>query len=220
MNIVLLGLPGAGKGTQAKHLSNIFDFYHLSTGEIFRRAIKNETELGKRAKKYTESGDLVTDEITIELIKKEIEKVNKRGDEGIIFDGFPRTENQAEALSDLLADFDQEIDLCIYIKVAVDELIIRLSGRRICEDCKAIYHIKFNPPAEEGICDQCGGNLYQRTDDSEEVVKNRIERNKQEMEKLLAYYEEKGVLEQVVGTGKMPEDVKEETPLVVKEYRE
>ena len=218
MNIVLLGLPGAGKGTQAKHLSEIFDFYHLSTGDIFRRVIEQETELGKKAKKYTTAGELVPDEITIGLIKNEIKRVNDLDYQGVIFDGFPRTRNQAEALTEVLEEFNQKVDLCIYIKVAVKNLIIRLSGRRICKDCGAIFHLEFNPPGSKGICDKCGGELYQREDDNEEVVKNRIEKNSKQMEKILEYYEQKGILEQVVGTGKMPEDVKQKTPKIVREY--
>ncbi|MFW5984902.1 MAG: adenylate kinase [Halanaerobiaceae bacterium] len=219
MNLVLLGLPGAGKGTQAKHLSSLFNFYHLSTGDIFRKAIENETELGKKAKEYTSSGNLVPDEITIGLIKEEIKRIQDKDYEGIIFDGFPRTKNQAQALTEVLQEFGQKVDLCIYIKVAIEELIVRLSGRRICEDCGAIFHLEFNPPQQEGICDRCGGNLYQREDDNEEVVKNRIKENKKQMMELLSYYEKKGILEKVVGTGKMPEDVKQKTPRVVKEYK-
>ena len=215
MNIVLLGLPGAGKGTQAKYLSKEFDFFHLSTGDLFRKAIKEENTLGQKAKKYIAAGNLVPDEITIALLEKQIEAVDKRG---IFFDGFPRTENQALALADMLEVRDKQVDLCIYIEVEVAELVKRISGRRICRDCGAIYHCEYTPPNRENVCDKCGGTLYQRTDDNEIVVKNRIKKNQLQMRCLLAYYEKKGVLRTVTGTGKLPEDVMEETRPIVKEY--
>ena len=216
MNLVLLGLPGAGKGTQAKHLSGKFDLFHLSTGDLFRNAIENETELGKKAKSFMDAGDLVPDDLTISLIENKFQEV--QDENGVIFDGFPRTVNQAKVLTELLDEYDEQIDLCIFIEVEIEELIIRLSGRRICEDCGAIFHLEFNPPEEDGICDKCGGNLYQRSDDSEDVVKNRIKKNKEKTDKLIEYYKEKGVLRKVVGTGEMPEDVKRKTEKIVPEY--
>ncbi|MFW5980644.1 MAG: adenylate kinase [Halanaerobiaceae bacterium] len=205
MIIVFLGLPGAGKGTQAKFLSNKYNMNHISTGDIFREAIKKGTPLGEKAKTYMDKGDLVPDEITIGLVENKVEEFEE--DEDYIFDGFPRTLNQAKALTEILEKENIRVNLCIFIKVDEDELVIRISGRRICEECGAIYHVEFNPPEEEGICDKCGGSLYQRKDDEEETVRNRIKTNKKETMPLVHYYKDRGVLETIVGTDQMPEDV-------------
>ncbi len=216
MNIVFLGLPGAGKGTHSKKTANEFDITHISTGDIFREAIKNKTELGKKAQKYIDAGELVPDEITIRLIKRRIE--DSPEDENLIFDGFPRTIAQARAFTEILTEIGEKIDLCIYIEVEEENLIYRISGRRICEECGEIFHNEFNPPEKEGICEKCGGSLYQRKDDQEEIVRKRIERNKKKTLKLVDYYHKKGVLETVVGTDKMPEGVFEEIKKIVEEY--
>ncbi|MFW6268611.1 MAG: adenylate kinase [Bacillota bacterium] len=205
MIIVFLGLPGAGKGTQAKYLRDKYNMNHISTGDIFREAIKNETPLGKKAKKYIDDGDLVPDEITIGLVENRVEKFKE--DEDYIFDGFPRTLEQARALTEILEKRNRKVNLCVFIKVDEEELIIRISGRRICEDCGAIYHVEFNPPEKDGVCDKCGGNLYQRKDDEEETVRNRIRTNKEQTMPLVHYYKDRGVLETIVGTDQMPEDV-------------
>ena len=215
MNIVLLGLPGAGKGTQAKKLSKKYNITHISTGDIFRNAIKKETSLGKKAKSYMDAGELVPDKITIGLMEN---RIKNSDDEDFIFDGFPRTLKQAEALTDILDKTGEKINLCIFIKVDEQELIERISGRRICEDCGAIYHIKFNPPEKDGICDKCGGSLKQRADDREEIVRNRIKENRKPTMELVNYYRERGVLETVVGTGKVPDEVFEKTKVIVGEY--
>ncbi|MFW5999143.1 MAG: adenylate kinase [Halanaerobiaceae bacterium] len=215
MNIVLLGLPGAGKGTQAKNIRDKFGLHHISTGDIFRRALEKETSLGMKAKEYMDKGKLVPDEITIGIMENYVH--NHTEEKGFVFDGFPRTLEQAQALTEILAGIDGEVDLCIYIEVAEEELIIRISGRRICEDCGAIYHTEFNPPEEEGVCSKCGGNLYQREDDNEEIVRERIKENRKKTEKLVDYYRKMGVLEKVVGTGKMPEDVMEKVEKIVGE---
>lgn len=215
MNIVLLGLPGAGKGTQAKKLSKKYNITHISTGDIFRNAMKKETSLGKKAKSYMDAGELVPDKITIGLMEN---RIKNSDDEDFIFDGFPRTLKQAEALTDILDKTGEKINLCIFIKVDEQELIERISGRRICEDCGAIYHIKFNPPEKDGICDKCGGSLKQRADDREEIVRNRIKENRKPTMELVNYYRERGVLETVVGTGKVPDEVFEKTKVIVGEY--
>ena len=215
MNIVLLGLPGAGKGTQAKKLSKKYNITHISTGDIFRNAMKKETSLGKKAKSYMDAGELVPDKITIGLMEN---RIKNSDDEDFIFDGFPRTLKQAEALTDILDKTGEKINLCIFIKVDEQELIERISGRRICEDCGAIYHIKFNPPEKDGICDKCGGSLKQRADDKEEIVRNRIKENRKPTMELVNYYRERGVLETVVGTGKVPDEVFEKTKVIVGEY--
>ena len=192
MNLVFLGLPGAGKGTQAKILANKYDIPHISTGDIFRNAIKNETPLGVKAKEYIDSGELVPDEVTNGIVKERLQ--DKDCNKGFILDGYPRTLDQAEALDSNLDDFNKKIDLVIYTKVSESELIKRLTGRRICEDCGATYHVDFKPPKEESICDECGGKLIQRDDDKEETVKKRINVNKNKTEKLIKYYDEKNIL--------------------------
>ncbi|MBF8438032.1 adenylate kinase [Halanaerobiaceae bacterium Z-7014] len=192
MNLVFLGLPGAGKGTQAKILANKYDIPHISTGDIFRNAIKNETPLGVKAKEYIDSGELVPDEVTNGIVKERLQ--DKDCNKGFILDGYPRTLDQVEALDSNLDDFNKKIDLVIYTKVSESELIKRLTGRRICEDCGATYHVDFKPPKEESICDECGGKLIQRDDDKEETVKKRINVNKNKTEKLIKYYDEKNIL--------------------------
>jgi len=198
MNLVLLGLPGAGKGTQAKKLAEEYKWPHIATGDIFRRAIKDETPLGKQAKKYIDSGELVPDEVTIGIVENRLK--DDDCNQGFILDGFPRTLAQAEALSEI-----ERIDLVLYIKVAEEELIDRLSGRRICEDCGASYHTKYNKPQKEGICDKCGGKLIQRSDDKKETVENRIRVNKKQMQELIDYYDQQDVLTAVESTGSIEE---------------
>ena len=215
MNIVLLGLPGAGKGTQAKNIRDKFGMHHISTGDIFRKAIEEKTEPGKKAKEYMDKGKLVPDEITIGIMKNYVK--NHQDEKGLIFDGFPRTIEQAESLSEILNNIDQKVNLCVYIEVEEEELIIRISGRRICEDCGSIYHTEFNPVEKKGVCDRCDGNLYQREDDREDIVRERIKENRKKTEKLIDFYKQQGVLEKVVGTGKMPEDVMVKVEKIVKE---
>ncbi len=198
MNLVLLGLPGAGKGTQAKKLAEEYKWPHIATGDIFRRAIKDETPLGKQAKKYIDSGELVPDEVTIGIVENRLK--DDDCNQGFILDGFPRTLAQAEALSVI-----EKINRVLYIEVAEEELIDRLSGRRICEDCGASYHTKYNKPQKEGICDKCGGKLIQRSDDKKETVENRIRVNKKQMQELIDYYDQQDVLTAVESTGSIEE---------------
>ena len=195
MNLVFLGLPGAGKGTQAKILADKYDIPHISTGDIFRNAIKNETPLGVKAKKYIDSGELVPDEVTNGIVKERLQDKDCNG--GFILDGYPRTLDQAEALDRNLDELSKTLDLVIYTRVRESELIKRLTGRRICEDCGVTYHVDFNPPEEESVCDECGGKLIQRDDDKEETVKNRINVNKNNTDKLINYYNNKNILVEI-----------------------
>ena len=195
MNLVFLGLPGAGKGTQAKILADKYDIPHISTGDIFRNAIKNETPLGVKAKKYIDSGELVPDEVTNGIVKERLQ--DKDCNEGFILDGYPRTLDQANALDRNLDELSKALDLVIYTRVRESELIKRLTGRRICEDCGATYHVDFNPSEEESVCDECGGKLIQRDDDKEETVKNRINVNKNNTDKLINYYNNKNILAEI-----------------------
>ncbi len=195
MNLVFLGLPGAGKGTQAKILANRYNIPHISTGDIFRSAIKNETPLGLKAKEYIDAGELVPDEVTNGIVRERLG--NKDCSNGFILDGYPRTLDQAEALDINLEELGKKLDLVVYTKVRESILINRLTGRRICEDCGAAYHVEFNPPEVKGVCDKCGGNLIQRDDDSEETAKKRINVNKDNTDKLINYYYDKGILVEI-----------------------
>jgi adenylate kinase len=199
MNMILLGLPGAGKGTQAKMISQDFNIPHIATGDIFRQAIKNKTSLGEKASEYLDAGELVPDEVTIGIVKERLNEDDCKS--GFILDGFPRTLKQAEALNEILNEMGEKINLALYIRVTEDELIRRLSGRRICNKCGATYHLDYNPPIHEGICDNCGGKLIQRSDDREETVKNRIEVNNKQMEELLNYYKNMSILKTLESKG-------------------
>lgn len=212
MNMIFLGLPGAGKGTQAKKVSSKYNIPHIATGDIFRNAIKNETPLGKKAKSFIDQGELVPDEVTIGIVRNRLKEDDCK--DGFILDGFPRTINQAEALNEIMEELNTKLDLALYIKVPEKELIKRLSGRRVCEDCGATYHVEFNPPEKEGICDKCGGNLIQRSDDTEETVKNRIEVNKKKTEKLIEFYDDKGILQTIESSGGIEEVFKKVTSVI------
>jgi adenylate kinase len=172
MYIILLGAPGAGKGTQADSLSSELNLPHIASGDLFREALKKETELGLLAKSYMERGELVPDEVTIKMILQRIEKPDCVS--GCLFDGFPRTLAQAEALDKGLADKGKSIDKVLYIKVSNEELLKRLGGRWLCQNCQTPYHLITVPPKVPGKCDKCGGELYQREDDKEETVKERL----------------------------------------------
>ena len=192
--IVLLGPPGAGKGTQGEKMTSEFGYVRLSTGDMLREAVRNGTELGKIAKGYMDAGGLVPDDLIINLMK---EKIAALGDvTGVIFDGFPRTVAQAEAL-----DKEMNIDVALNFDVPDEELINRLTQRRSCPDCNAVYHLTANPPKVEGICDKCGGKLYQRDDDTEATVKNRLETYREKTFPLIGYYEKTGKLVTIPSTG-------------------
>ncbi|MEL3973448.1 adenylate kinase [Rossellomorea oryzaecorticis] len=197
MNIVLMGLPGAGKGTQAEKIVEKYGIPHISTGDMFRAAIKDGTELGLKAKSFMDNGDLVPDEVTIGIVRERLSKEDCG--KGFLLDGFPRTVAQAEALENILTDLGKKMNYVINIDVDKDILMGRLTGRRICKECGATYHLVFNPPKEEGVCDRCGGELYQRADDNEETVQNRLDVNIKQTQPLLAYYEDKGYLKNIDG---------------------
>jgi adenylate kinase len=197
MNIILMGLPGAGKGTQAEKIVAEFGIPHISTGDMFRAAIKEETEMGKQAKSYMDQGLLVPDEVVIGIVKERLGKADC--EKGFLLDGFPRTMAQAEALSATLAEMERNIDHVINIDVDRSILLERLTGRRICRSCGATYHVVFNPPSQEGICDKCGGELYQRDDDNEATVATRLDVNIEQSAPILNYYKEKGLLRNING---------------------
>jgi adenylate kinase len=187
-----MGLPGAGKGTQAEKISEKYNIPHISTGDMFRSAIKEGTELGMKAKSFMDQGALVPDEVTIGIVKERLSKDDCA--KGFLLDGFPRTIAQAEALQTLLSEMKQEIDHVLHVKVPEEKLVERLSGRRICPTCGRAYHVMYNPPKNEGICDKDGSALIQRDDDKPETVKNRLAINIEQSQPLLDFYEDKGYL--------------------------
>ena len=204
MKIIMLGAPGAGKGTQAKQIADKYGVPHISTGDIFRANIKNGTELGKKAKEYMDQGLLVPDELTCDLVMDRIQQDDCKN--GFILDGFPRTIPQAESLTDALNKLGQKMDFAIDVDVPDESIINRMSGRRACLSCGATYHIQFAAPKKEGICDKCGSELVLRDDDKPETVQKRLEIYHDQTHPLIEYYEKKGVLHTVDGTQTM-EDV-------------
>lgn len=197
MNLLLMGLPGAGKGTQADKINEKYHIPHISTGDMFRSAIKEGTDLGKKAKEFMDQGELVPDEVTIGIVKERLSKDDCK--KGFLLDGFPRTIAQADALQDLLSELNQSIDYVIHVDVPEEKLVERLTGRRVCPTCGTAYHVIFNPPKEEGICDKDGSTLVQRDDDKPETVKRRLSVNIEQTKPLLEFYEEKGYLVNVNG---------------------
>ena len=203
MNIVFLGPPGAGKGTQAKKIAEKYGIPQISTGDMFREHLAKGTELGKKAKEYMDKGALVPDEIVLGMVEERLKQPDC--EKGFILDGFPRTVPQAEALDKLLEKLGKKIDYAILIDVPDEELVKRLTGRRTCKKCGMMYHVMFKPPKEEGKCDVCGGELYQRADDNEETVRNRLKVYHEQTEPIIAYYEKKGVLHRIDGMGSIEE---------------
>ncbi|MFJ8263916.1 adenylate kinase [Rummeliibacillus sp. NPDC094406] len=197
MNIVLMGLPGAGKGTQADKIVEKYDIPHISTGDMFRAAMKNGTELGLKAKSYIDKGALVPDEVTIGIVRERLSQPDC--DQGFLLDGFPRTTTQAEELDGILSGLGKKVEHVVNIEVEQEELIKRLTGRRICKVCGSSYHLVFNPPKEEAKCDKDGGELYQRADDNPETVTNRLEVNIKQSQPLLDFYNKKNVLTNING---------------------
>lgn len=195
--MIFLGLPGAGKGTQAARLTQATGLAHVTTGELFRENIRKETELGRKAKEFVESGLLVPDEITIGMLLDRISQPDCQ--KGFMLDGFPRTIEQAEALDRAVRAQGKQIDKAIYVKVGTDELVRRLAGRWNCKQCGAVYHEVSQPPAVAGVCDKCGSQLYQREDDKPEVVRTRLEVNIKNLEPLLAYYSGQGKVTEIDG---------------------
>jgi len=198
VNLVLMGLPGAGKGTQAEKIVEKYEIPHISTGDMFRAAMKEGTELGLKAKSYMDNGELVPDEVTIGIVRERLSKGDCK--KGFLLDGFPRTVAQAEALESIMNDLGKKIDYVIYIDVNKDLLMERLTGRRICKNCGSTYHLIFNPPKSPGKCDRCGGELYQRADDNAETVQNRLDVNLKQTKPLIDFYSEKGYLKKIDGT--------------------
>ncbi len=203
MKIIMLGAPGAGKGTQAKMIADKYSVPHISTGDIFRANIKNGTELGMEAKKYMDQGLLVPDELTVKILLDRVAQDDCK--DGYVLDGFPRTIPQAEVLDSELTKLGETIDFAIDVNVPDENIINRMSGRRACLSCGATYHIAHVPPKQEGICDRCGKELVLRDDDKPETVKNRLEIYHEQTQPLIDFYTEKGVLKTVDGTVPMNE---------------
>jgi adenylate kinase len=198
-----MGLPGAGKGTQAEKIVEKYDIPHISTGDMFRLAIKEGTELGQKAKSYMDEGALVPDEVTIGIVKERLSKDDCQ--KGFLLDGFPRTLAQAEALDELLSSMNRSIDYVLHVDVEKDELIERLTGRRICPQCGTAYHVIFNPPKVEGVCDKDGAKLIQREDDQPSTVRNRLEVNLEQTQPMLDFYSNKGDLVTINGSQEIDE---------------
>src|SRR5208337_1777669 len=203
MQIVLFGPPGAGKGTQAKFISEEYNIPHISTGDILRENVREGTPLGKKAKTFMDKGELVPDMILIDLIKDRLVKPDTR--KGFLLDGFPRTLKQAEALDVILDDINKNLDMVVNVEVGAAQLVKRLSGRLTCRNCGASYNIKSNPPKVAGVCDACGGELYQRADDTEAAIKNRIEVYTKQTQPLIEYYKKKGLLKDIDGEREIDE---------------
>lgn len=199
MKLIIMGPPGAGKGTQAALIKNTLNIPHISTGDMFREAIKNETPLGLEAKKYIDNGELVPDSVTIGLVKERLS--NKDCQKGFLLDGFPRTIPQAEALDGILEELNIKLDAVINIAVDDAILVDRIVGRRVCPKCKAGYHITNLKPKVDGICDVCGEKLVQRKDDTEETVKNRLNVYANQTKPLLEYYDSYGIVKTIDGVG-------------------
>ena len=203
MNIILLGPPGAGKGTQAKMLIDRYQIPQISTGDILRAAVKEGTSLGKEAKSFMDKGQLVPDSVVIGIVEERIQEPDCT--KGYMLDGFPRTVPQAEALDGMLSKLSVGIDHVVSIEVANDELVKRLTGRRTCRECGAGYHVMFDPPKVEGVCDKCGGELYQRDDDNEQTVRSRLNVYESQTLPLIDYYKAQGKIRPIDGVGEIKE---------------
>jgi adenylate kinase len=201
MNIILLGPPGAGKGTQAKRLIDKYGIPQISTGDMLRAALKEGTPLGLEAKKFMDQGALVPDSVVIGLVKERIQKQDCA--KGYMLDGFPRNVSQAEALDKMLGELSQKIDHVVCVEVPSEELVGRLTGRRTCRNCGAGFHVLFDPPKKEAVCDKCGGELYQRDDDNEATVTSRLKVYEDQTKPLIVYYEKQAKLRRINGVGSM-----------------
>jgi len=203
MRLILLGPPGAGKGTQAKRLVEKYGIPQISTGDILRAAVRDGTEMGKAAKGFMDAGKLVPDSVVIGIIEDRLQEDDCRN--GFILDGFPRTVAQADALKGVVAKLGLAVDHVVSVEVANEELVVRLTGRRSCGGCGAMYHVKFGPPRKDGVCDACGGELYQRDDDQEATIRSRLKVYDEQTAPLIAYYEAAGLLRRIDGVGSMDE---------------
>ena len=201
MRIILMGPPGAGKGTQAALLVDHYKIPHISTGDMFREAIKQGTPLGLKAKEYMDAGALVPDEVTIGIVADRLAQPDCAN--GFLLDGFPRTAAQADALAKILSDLNINLDGVVNIEVPEEVLLERLTGRRVCKQCAATFHTVFNPPKVQGICDKCGGELFQRSDDTIETAQNRLKVYNEQTEPLIAYYSRQGLLKRIEGDGEI-----------------
>jgi adenylate kinase len=201
MHVILMGPQGAGKGTQAERIAPRYNLAHLSTGDLFRTAIANETELGKLAKGYLDRGELVPDDVTIGIVDAKLSELaaGSNNYEGALLDGFPRTLAQAEGLDQALAKRGERIGSVVEISAPRDKLVARLAGRRVCSKCGATYHVEFNPPPTDGVCERCGGTLIQREDDTPDAINRRLDIYFAQTEPLLDYYEKRGLLRRVNG---------------------
>ncbi|WP_084723275.1 adenylate kinase [Streptomonospora alba] len=199
MRAVLVGPPGAGKGTQAQILASELSIPKVSTGDIFRANVSGGTELGKQAKAYMDRGDLVPDEVTNAMVRERLKEEDAKN--GFLLDGFPRNVAQAEALNKILDGLGQRLDAVVELRADEEEVVKRLSGRRQCRNCNRVHHVEFDPPRTEGVCDHCGGELFQRDDDREEVVRHRLDVYREQTEPLVAFYEGEGLLVAIDATG-------------------
>ena len=215
MRVILLGPPGAGKGTQAVRIAEAFGLPHISTGDIFRENVRGGTDLGVEAKRYMDAGELVPDEIVVGMVADRLAQPDAAT--GFCLDGFPRTVPQAQALEDLLVERDAPLEVVVRFAVAEDEVVARLTGRRTCSGCGAVFHVEHAPPATEGVCDSCGGELVQRDDDTEDVVMNRLEVYRKQTEPLEHFYWERGLLRDVEAVGSV-DDVTARTVDLLREY--
>lgn len=206
MRVVLVGAPGAGKGTQAKFIAQHFGVPAISTGDIFRANLAAQTPLGIEAKKYMDAGDLVPDEVTIGIVRERLKEDDAT--DGFLLDGFPRTVPQAEALNDMLAQLDRPLGAVLELQVDDDEVVRRLSGRRTCRKCGHIWHVEFDPPAVESVCDTCGGELFQRDDDKPETIRRRLDVYNEQTAPLVGFYRDLGLLRTITAQGKVDEITK------------
>ena len=206
MRFIFLGAPGSGKGTQSKRVASELSIPQLSTGDILREAVKNQTAVGIEAKKYMDAGDLVPDEIIVGIIKDRTAESDC--EKGFILDGFPRTVEQANALQNMFQQLNQSLDKVVYLEINPEKVVERLTGRRVCSACGAEFHLQFKAPQKEGICDICGKDLMHRSDDHEDKIRNRLKNYEDQTAPLVTYYEDQSVLQKVKAEGDIPEITK------------
>jgi adenylate kinase len=216
LRLIIFGPPGAGKGTQAERIVKKTGIPHISTGDMFREAAAKQTELGRKVKEYMDKGELVPDDIVVKVVEERLKQPDC--EKGFLLDGFPRTLIQAKALDEILERLKTRIDAVINLEVSEEEIIKRLSNRRVCKVCGAVYHLIFNPPKTPGKCDKCGGELYQRDDDKEEAIRNRLKVYQTQTQPLIEYYRKKEVLKNVNGN-KSINDVEKEIENILKKLK-